>query len=273
MKRSTRRYGKTLAARADKYDCYQQSVQAPEPEFKVIDRIFRKHRGRAPRSLREDFCGTAVFATAWVERHPDNTAIAIDLDPEPLAWGMRHNVAALDPDAQSRVKLVEGNVLDVGGDSVDVTVAFNFSYFLFRTRTDMLAYLRAARATLGPDGLLFLDAYGGTQAQQDKTDREDHGDFVYVWEQRSFDPINNWGRNFIHFEFPDGSDMRRAFAYDWRIWSIPELRELLTDAGFGHSEVYWEGTNSRTGEPNDVFTKREAAEFAPAWIAYLVASP
>jgi hypothetical protein len=269
-KRNRRR---TQAQRADKYWCYQNSVQEPEADVPVLSRIFRKHRGRPPRSLREDFCGTASFACAWVKAHRENRAWGIDLDPEPLAWGLRHNVGALTPEQQARVKLVEGNVLDVGHASVDITAAFNFSYFLFRTRAELLHYFRQARATLNPDGMLFLDAYGGPESIQSQTEDRDCEGFTYVWEQYSFDPIQNWGVNYIHFEFPDGSELHRAFSYEWRIWSIPEIREVLADAGFSKSEIYWEGTDQKTGEGNNVFTKREHAADDPAWVSYIVALP
>ncbi len=272
--RARGRRKKTQAQLADKYECYQKSVQEPEADIPVIHRIFRNHRGRRPHSLREDFCGTAALACAWVRNHRDNVAFGVDLDPEPLAWSVRHNIAALTPDQASRVKLIEGNVLDVGHEPVDVTVAFNFSYFLFRKRVQMLHYFRQARATLKPDGIFFLDAYGGPEAQISTTDeRECEGGFTYLWEQASFDPIQNWGVNYIHYQFPDGSELRRAFSYAWRIWSVPEIRELLEEAGFSGTEVYWEGTDHHTGEGNNVFTRREHARDDPAWVAYLVALP
>lgn len=263
----------TLARLADKYDCYQRSVQEPEAEIRVIERVFAKQRGRPARSLREDFCGTAMMACAWTTRHRDNTAIGIDLDPECLDWGRAHNVRALDPEQQSRVKLVEGDVMDMGHEPVDVTLAFNFSYFIFQTRPTLLRYLRGARASLRSDGLMFLDIYGGPEAQEVTEVRRRCEGFTYVWEQRAFDPIGHRGTNAIHFEFKDGSELRNAFRYDWRLWSLPELRDLLAEAGFSRSEVYWEGTCRETGEGNDVFSRRERAEDAIAWVAYVVAYP
>ena len=94
-----------------------------------------------------------------------------------------------------------------------------------------------------------------------------------MWEQRSFDAVQSWGENYIHFEFPDGSALHNAFQYGWRIRSLPELRETLADAGFSRTEVYMEGTDRETGEGNDVFSKRERFEADPAWVAYLVALP
>ncbi len=264
---------KTLARLADKYDCYQQSVQEPEAEVRVIERVFAKQRGRAARSLREDFCGAASMACTWVAHHAENTAIGIDLDPECLEWGRRKNVGALSPEQQSRVKLVQGNVLDIGHERVDVTVAFNFSYFILQTRAELLSYFEAVRATLHTDGMLFLDVYGGPEAQQELVVRRRYKGFTYVWEQKSFDPIGCLGRNAIHFEFPDGSEIRNAFRYDWRLWSLPEVRDLLAAAGFSRSEVYWEGTDRETGEGNDVYTRRERAAADLAWVAYLMAYP
>ncbi|MEM7410694.1 MAG: class I SAM-dependent methyltransferase [Myxococcota bacterium] len=262
---------RTLAQRADKYVYYQRSVQEPEVDVAFLDRTFKKTRGRPARSMREDFAGTSAFSCAWVARHRENTAFAIDLDPEPLDWGRGNNVAALTPDQQSRVKLIEGDVRTVGHEPVDVTVAYNFSYFLFDTRPELVRYFEAARATLKSDGLLFLDVYGGGQAMEALVEETEFDDFIYVWEQKSFDPISHRGENRIHFKFPDGSEMRRAFSYDWRIWTIPELRELLAEAGFSDAHVYWEGTDRKTGEGNDVFSRRERAEGDPAWVAHIIA--
>ncbi|MGH0030625.1 MAG: class I SAM-dependent methyltransferase [Myxococcota bacterium] len=273
VRKQTSRGRRSLARLADKYDCYQRSVQEPDAEIRVVERVFARERGRPARSLREDFCGTAQMACAWAARHRENTAIGVDLDPECLRWGHRHNVRALDPEAQSRVKLLEGNVLDVGHEPVDVVLAFNFSWFILQERADLLRYLRGARASLKRDGLLFLDCYGGPEAQQVTTVRRRCTGFTYVWEQRAFDPIGHRGSNSIHFEFRDGSSLRDAFRYDWRLWSLPEVRDLLAEAGFARSDVLWEDTCRTTGEGNDVFRKRRRADAAIAWVAYVVARP
>ena len=102
--------------------------------------------------------------------------------------------------------------------------------------------------------------------------REQEG-FDYVWDQHLFDPVSNHVINYIHFEFPDGSQMRRAFTYDWRLWSIPELRDVLAEAGFSEIDVYWEGTERKTNEPNGVYRKVTSAPDDPAWVSYIVAYP
>jgi len=131
--RSTARTAKgrpTLASRADRYVLYQRAVQDPEPEIAFIQRVFKRTRGRAAQSFREDFCATAHLATAWAKGHRARTAIGVDIDPEPLAWG-RANVLAPEPEqVQARVTLARANVLEYAGPKVDVVGAFNFSYLI-----------------------------------------------------------------------------------------------------------------------------------------------
>jgi len=259
-----------MARSADRHDLYQRAVQEPDADIPLIQKVFRRQFSRPARTLREDFCGTALLACRWVEKSSDNRAWAIDLDPDPLEWGRAHNVSRLRPDQAARVKLIEGDVLDIGHESVDVTIAFNFSYFLFLERASLLNYFKRAHSTLNPEGALILDAYGGADSQRTSEEtREVDDEFDYVWDQHRFDPIHHHVTNFIHFEFPDGSRIKRAFRYDWRLWSIPEIRELLQEAGFDESEVYWEGTDSETGEGNDIFSPREHAPDDPAWICYI----
>ena len=262
----------TMARRADKHDLYQRSVQEPDADIPLIQKIFRAQFSRPARRLREDFCGTALLACRWVESGNENHAWAIDIDPEPLEWGRKHNLAQLRPDQAARVKLIEGDVRDIGHESVDVTVGFNFSYFLFLERDELLAYFKRAYATLSSEGLLLLDVYGGADAQRTiEEPREVDDDLDYVWDQHTFDPIHNSATNYIHFEFSDGSRMNRVFRYEWRLWSIPEIRDLLKEAGFHKTEVYWEGTDRKTGDGNDIFSRRERALDDPAWIAYIAA--
>jgi hypothetical protein len=63
--------------------------------------------------------------------------------------------------------------------------------------------------------------------------------------------------------------MRNAFTYDWRIWSIPELRDLLIEAGFTETAVYWE--TEHKGEATGEYAKSELGDNAYSWIAQVVA--
>ena len=258
-------------ARPHRYDLYEAAVQDPAADVALIERIFRKHAGRPARLLREDFCGTAAMACRWVARSAAHEAWGIDIDPEPLAFARERHVSRLSPAQAARLHLERGDVREVRHRRVDVTVAFNFSYFVFRTRAELRAYFEAARRTLVPDGLFVVDLYGGADSFRAQRERRRVDGFVYVWDQHSVDPISHAVTNFIHFELRDGTRMRRAFRYDWRLWTVPEIRELLAEAGFGRTEVYWEGTDLSIGEANGIFHPRERAPDDPAWICYVAA--
>jgi hypothetical protein len=107
--------------------------------------------------------------------------------------------------------------------------------------------------------------------EEDRQDVTEHPGFDYVWEQHRFDPITHDCRFYIHFRFKDGSKLHRAFVYDWRFWTLPEVCELLLEAGFRRTDVYWEGTDPKTGEGNDIFRIRKHAPCEPAWISYVAA--
>ena len=260
-----------MAKGADKHRLYEESVQDVEADVYLIERLFKKRYGRPPRLLREDFCGTAWMCCEWVRAHEDNRAIGIDIEPEVLEWSRQNHFPKLDADERARVELRLGDVLEDGTSGVDATCAFNFSYFCFQTRELLLRYFKEAYKSLADEGLFVIDLYGGADAMRTLTETREQEGFDYVWDQHVVDPVSNHVVNYIHFEFPDGSEMRRAFTYDWRLWSIPELRDLLADAGFSETEVYWEGTDRKTNEPNGVYRKVTSAPDDPAWVSYIVA--
>ena len=55
----------------------------------------------------------------------------------------------------------------------------------------------------------------------------------------------------------------------WRLWSIPEVRELMLEAGFSKADVYWEGPG-KDGDGDGIYKKREKVENDDVWIAYIV---
>jgi SAM-dependent methyltransferase len=261
----------TQAERADCHILYQKSVQDTGFEFEFVDATFRRLRGRGARTLREDFCGTAAMSCEWVRRRRDNHAIGVDLDPGVLDWGRVHNVAELKPAERRRLHLVEGNVLDVTLEPVDLLLAMNFSYQCFKDRATLRRYFERARAGLVEDGVMILDAFGGYDAIREMTERTAHKKFTYIWDQHRYDPVTGEILCYIHFAFPDGSKLKKAFTYDWRLWSLPELREILLEAGFRRVTVYWQGTDEDTNEGNGVFEPAEHGDADPAWICFISA--
>lgn len=260
----------TMAEKADIHDLYERSVQAVDVEAEFLRDTFRALRSRDAQSLREDFCGTASLACEWVRNGSRRHAIGVDIDADVLDWGRKNRVARLPETARARVKLVNDDVRTVSTGQVDIVGAFNFSYFCFKTRDEMRGYFARVREALKPDGLFFLDAFGGPDASDVTKEKTKIDGFTYIWEQAEFEPVTGRILCHIHFKFPDGSKIKRAFTYDWRLWTLPELRELLEEAGFSKVRVYWEGDDGEGGG-NGEFKEHATGEADLAWIAYLVA--
>ena len=269
---SRRKKGKSKADRADRYELYLKSVQAPDVETPFFNRVYRKEYGRLPVVLREDFCGTFAVCCEWVKSGSGRIAVGVDIDDEPLQWGRQNNLAALKPSQQQRVELLQLDVRKVAGRKADVLAAQNFSFWIFKTRKELLEYFRAAYANMASRGVFTLDMMGGSETiEEDRSDVTSYKGFDYIWEQARFDPITHDCSFYIHFRFKDGSEMKRAFVYHWRFWTIPEVREVLLEAGFKRADVYWEGTDPKTEEGNGVYSRRKQAPCEPAWISYIVA--
>lgn len=262
---------KYTARTADRHDLYEKSVQNADHDAGFVNRTFRKVRGRGAVSMKEDFCGTHAFCCEWVKLSAEHRAIGLDLDGGVLAWGKRHNQAQLNKEQRSRLDIRKRNVLGTTTPRVDVVSAFNFSYFIFKTRPELLIYFKNAHRSLVSDGALFLDLFGGSECYLVQEERRRCEGFTYVWEHADYNPVAGEILCKIHFEFPDGTTKRNAFVYDWRMWSLVEIRELLAEAGFRDTLIYWEGTEHETGEGNGVFRQTKRGEACQTWIAYLVA--
>ena len=260
----------TMADAADIHDLYERSVQNVEGEVEFIQTTFQQLTGRPAYLFREDFCGTASASCQWVRQGKEFQAIGVDIDPAVLEWGRKNKLSKLPAEDQARVSLIESNVMTVDTPRVDLLAAFNFSYFIFDTRDTLRAYFRCAYESLKDDGVFFLDMFGGPEAQQEMKEKTKNKGFTYVWHQAKFHPVTNFIRCHISFRFPDGSRIKKAFTYEWRLWSAPEIRELLREAGFSKATIYWEGEDE-DGEGNGEFTADERGEADLAWIAYIVA--
>jgi len=260
----------TMAEQADVHELYEEAVQNVEGEIEFVQDTFRDLRKREAVSFREDFCGTASASCEWVRAGNGRYAIGVDIDSDVLEWGRKNRLGRLPEADRARVKLLNEDVMTVETEPVDIVGGFNFSYWIFKTRTEMRDYFIRVRDSLKSDGVFFLDAYGGSEAYDTQKEKTKYDGFTYIWHQAKYEPVTGRTVCHIHFKFPDGSRIKKAFSYDWRLWSLPELRELLEEAGFASVRVYWEGEDD-DGEGNGEFFEETKGEADPGWIAYLVA--
>ncbi|MCM2281061.1 MAG: class I SAM-dependent methyltransferase [Bdellovibrionaceae bacterium] len=253
----------------DKYEYYRRAVQAPDVDVRFIREAYRELRKRDPRSLREDFCGSFSICCEWVKLHKENEAFGVDLDDEPIAYGTTHYLPKLKADQRARIRISQENVLNPNLPRVDVVCAMNFSHYIFKDRSVMKSYFHNCHSTLNANGILLVDAFGGSQCQEANEEITDHKTFKYFWDQVSFDPISNHALFHIHFQPKGRRKIENVFSYDWRMWSIPEIREMMHESGFTKTHVYWEGTTKK-GTGNGIFKRSEKGEDCQGWVAYVV---
>jgi len=183
--------------------------------------------------------------------------------------------------AARRLTLLRRDVRRVRSPKVDVVAALNFSYWVFKQRAELLEYFRAVRRSLKPAGMLVVNAFGGTEAMAELFEKRriaatnavegsPIGPFTYLWLHDSFNAIDHHIVCHIHFRFPDGTRMRRVFSYDWRLWSLPEIREAMLEAGFARAEIYVEGWDDRRNVSDGVYRLRRRFANQEGWLAYIV---
>lgn len=271
----------------DALELYRWAVQDPGTHVAVLGRMYERLRGRKPTVLREDFAGTSAESVAWVAGGDDRSAVAVDHDPATRDWAKRR-AARLLGERAGRVQFVEGDVLNVAPPEVsaaDVISVLNFSIFHFHHRGDLAAYFEHARRSLAAGGILVLNAFGGPGAlrktidrrrvEPAATDEPAPPPFEYRWEQRSYDAVANRLDCRIHFVVDDGdgnaTTIENAFQYDWRAWTLPELTELILEAGFADAQVWRHSYDPARGTAGVFLGPVERIENLDTWLAYVIA--
>ena len=269
----------TLSDIADIHDLYQKSVQSPDNDMPMLSDYFKEYTGKPLRQFREDFCGTAYLSAYFVTQHAKNQALGVDLDWPTLNWGMKHNLSPLTPDQQTRISLVNENVLDVQQPRMQMIAALNFSYMVFHDRPTLLQYLTNAKESL-PAWRSTRDGYLGREAKV-RCFRKNRG-------KLKIRKTKTLGISFSHgiktHSIPSRIYIPPAFIFLFRIavksamllstiggsGTIPEVTELMAEAGFKDIHVLWEGTDPDTKEGTQTYHRTEKGDADLAWIAYIV---
>lgn len=226
----------------------------------------------APRVLGEDFSGTAALSAAWAGLSDAHKAIAVDHDAPTLARAHRH----------PRVRLAQADVNSVR-QQADVIAVLNFSIGEFHRREALVSYFRHALSRLRPHGCLVLDTYGGVDAfatgQVHQSVRGRDGSRIrYTWEQRTGDSLSGQVACAMHFTVRPAAGQRGpvrkftdAFVYHWRLWSVPEFRDALLEAGFGQVEIYPRQPDAIDGDGNfHLLPITDAHEIGDSYSVYVV---
>ncbi len=288
----------------DIHSLYELCAQNPPRDAKLLRAIHswvprfsepgssRSKRAK-PLTLAEDFCGTAALSRAWCDLSPNFSAVAADIDAPTLARAKQ--LSANHP----RIKLIRADVRKVN-DPADLIAVLNFSICELHTRRDLVAYFKHARSRLAKrTGVLICDLYGGADSYQtgllDQTISPPRAHpaakdrVLYSWEQRTADPLTARVVNAMHFDVRVArhsvpgrgrSGPRRtshqvfldAFVYDWRLWTIPELRDAMLEAGFTTTAVY-PRTAGATDPEGNLYTRpiEDPTELEEAFNVFIAA--
>lgn len=253
-----------------KYRLYEASVQNFEVDVDFINQEYKKFYGRVPLTLREDFGGTGALACHWTTQGDQHESWAIDLDPEPMSYGVKNHRSVLTEDQKKRVRYVEGNVLADHGFKTDVIVAFNFSYFIFKDRSQLVNYFKNVYNSLEGRGAFFVDIFGGTECGQELVEETEHDDHTYYWDCDRYNPLTNEVLYYIHFQtHDDGVKYDKVFTYDWRHWTPREVVDAMEEAGFSQVKTYWEGEDGEGGGDGEFYESTQE-ENCESWVTYIV---
>lgn len=252
-----------------RFHLYESCVQNPALAVKLLRGI---HAG-SPRVLAEDFCGTAALSRAWVRAISGSRAFAADIDPAPLKRAAAPNVRVFRADVLTSAPLAKlrADVLFVG----------NFSIGEIHDRATLVRYLARSRRRLRRGGVFVCDIYGGESAFRLGATQREHilardSRVKYTWEQREADPFTACVTNALHFRVFRGSELvqelRDAFVYHWRLWTIPELRDAMHEAGFDQIDVYAQLPDAEDSEGNVYASPVEnPVELGPSFIVCVAA--
>ena len=164
--------------------------------------------------------------------------------------------------------------------------ALNFSVFEYHSRDALRAYFKSARRSLRKRGVIVFDVFGGPGAMRVSEQRRDvvpskadaitDGEpipsaFGYRWEQRAFDAVSGRIDCRIHFDLDAKTTRASAFRYDWRLWTLPELVELLGEAGFAEPTVWCDTYDEQAGQSDGVYRPMPEMSAREDWVAYVVA--
>ncbi|CAN0201214.1 unnamed protein product, partial [Chrysoparadoxa australica] len=73
---------------------------------------------------------------------------------------------------------------------------------------------------------------------------------------------------YIHFEKYVVKQVM-VFVYDWRHWTVREIKELMEEAGFSKVITYWEGEDE-DGDGDGEFYVSNEEENCESWVTYVV---
>jgi len=218
-----------------RHELYQKTVQNPKREVEFYRKIYRMIFNTVPNHFREDFCGTGRLSCEWVKNNVYNTAVGIDLDEETVNWGRENNINNL-PSGSERIELIIQNVLEPfdSNKRFDIICSMNYSHYLLVKRKHLVTYFMNVRANI-QKGLFIMDFFGGSHIFEEH-EHQNQSDY-YKFKNEQMNILNNNIICTLNFKTKE-KKLETLFTYNFRIYSLIELKEALEEAGFNRFKIF-----------------------------------
>ena len=234
--------------KVSKHDFYQKSVQSVKVENEFFKKIFRMIYNKLPYTLREDFCGTGLLASSWTNSSVENYSVGIDIDQEALDYGKEKNVTT------DRVRLINHNVLKEfdKNEKFDIICSLNYSHFLLTKRTELKTYFKNVFNNISR-GILILDFFGGSHVYENHSFNKME---FYQFSGKAINIMNSISKCSLNYKIKKNK-FKTMFTYEFRVYTIIEMREALEEVGFTKFKIYIKEINE---DDEDDYTEYEEIE-------------
>jgi hypothetical protein len=221
-----------------KFELYQKSVQNAKKEAEFFRKVFRLIFNKVATTFREDFCGTGLLSCEWVKSNVMNSAVGLDFDQETLDWGIANNVNNLSSGSE-RIQLLNQNVLDEFDtkQKFEIICSLNYSHFLLPQRKMILKYFTNMVKNLETKGIFIMDFYGGSHIYSDHKYQHNKSSNFYEFSGKQMNIIANTSKCSLNYKVKKNK-YKPFFSFNFRIYSIIELREALEEAGLTQFKLY-----------------------------------
>lgn len=244
-------------SKSDKFNLYQKSVQNVKIEVEFFRKCYRMIYNKVATKFREDFCSTALLSCEWVRNNVMNIAVGLDIDPEALAWGLENNVNNLNS-GSDRIRLLNHNVLTPYDEKekFEIICSLNYSHFLLTKRKDLFTYFNNVHKSLDNKGIFILDFYGGSHIYEDHKYQQEKSHHFYQFSGKQMNILNNQSLCSLNYKVGKNKFVPH-FKFDFRIYSIIEMKEILEEVGFKKFKLHIKEINE---EDEDDYTEYEEVD-------------
>lgn len=222
--------------------------------LRLLKSLLDKH-GAQPQAALDLACGTGSVALAMARK--GITVTGLDLSPKMLAQAR----AKLAAEADLPVSFAHGDMrsFELAERVQLVTCWFDAMNYNLREE-DLLATFRCTAACLERGGLFVFDmnsVYALANLWGDNAFTEDHGDVIYIW-QNAYEPVTRTGTLTATFFVRRGELYERfAEVHVERGYYMPEVTQLLAQAGFEVLEVVrTDGSPAQETDTRHVYVAR-----------------